>query len=98
MLFYNAEKFSPEVVQLSENRQDAQIPAYAWNCNALKVYTDCFPQILKPDKQTVNVKIRSNPLDNKRMNKSPFKKSSPTERLAANFRFSSNSIDNVSEW
>ena len=56
-----------------------------------------FPQILKPDEQTVNVKIRSNPLDNKRMNKSPFKKSSPTERLAANFRFSSNSIDNVSE-
>ena len=29
MLFYNAEKFSPEVVQLSENRQDAQIPAHA---------------------------------------------------------------------
>ena len=56
-----------------------------------------FPQILKPDEQTVNVKIRSNPLDNKRMNKNPFKKSSPTDWLAANIRFSSNSIDNVSE-
>ena len=40
---------------------------------------------------------RSNPLDNKRMNKNPFKKSSPTDRLATNIRFSSNSIDNVSE-
>ena len=38
-----------------------------------------FPQILKPDEQTVNVKIRSNPLDNKRMNKNSFKKSSPTK-------------------
>ena len=98
MLFYNAEKFSPEVVQLSENRQDAQIPAYAWNCNALKVYTDCLPQILKPDKQTVNVKICDNPLKNKQMNKNPFKESSPTDRLAANIRFSSNSINNISEW
>lgn len=29
MLFYNAEKFSSELVQFSENRQDAQIPAHA---------------------------------------------------------------------
>ena len=29
MLFYNAEKFSSELVQFSENRQDTQIPAYA---------------------------------------------------------------------
>ena len=29
MLFYNAEKFSSKLVQFSENRQDAQIPAHA---------------------------------------------------------------------